>query len=81
MAAEMLQTWQFKSHPMKKNSMHILYWNIQHSFQNFPKKWRVRQFFHANTNALVSLIFWGFFVNTKYWNDEWKNTSKEQITQ
>ena len=44
--AKMLQKWQYKSHPKKKNSMHRLYWNMQHSFQNFPKKLgRVRQFF------------------------------------
>ena len=55
--AQMLQTWQYKSHPKKKNSMHRLYWNIQHSFQNFPKKnWRVRQFFHCDTNTYISLI-------------------------
>ena len=36
--AQMLQTWQYKSHPKKKNSMHRLYWNIQHSFQNFSGK-------------------------------------------
>ena len=55
--AQMLLTWQYKSHPKKKNSMHRLYWNIQHSFQNFPKKnWRVRQFFHCDTNTYISLI-------------------------
>ena len=49
--AKMLQKWQYKSHQKKKNSTHRLYWNIKHSFQNFPKKWRVRQFFHCDTNA------------------------------
>ena len=36
--AKMLQKWQYKSHPKKKNSMHRLYWNIQYLFQNFRKK-------------------------------------------
>ena len=76
--AQMLQTWQYKSHPKKKNSMHRLYWNIQHSFQNFPKK--------KLTSATIFslwykyLHFIDFIVNANYCNYSWKNTAKQQIT-
>ena len=55
-AAKMLQIWQYEIHSKKNNSIHMLYWNIQHSFQNIPKKWRVQQFVHCDTNAVISLI-------------------------
>ena len=75
--AQMLQTWQYKSHPKKKNSMRRLYWNIQHSFQNFPKKWASATIFSLWHKHLH---FIDFIVNANYCNYSWKNTTKQQIT-
>ena len=75
--AQMLQTWQYKSHPKKKNSMHRLNWNIQHSFQNFLKKIDECDNFSL---WYKYLHFIDFIVNANYCNYSWKNTTKQQIT-
>ena len=36
--------------------MHMLYWNIQHSFQNIPKKMASATICYCDTNAVISLI-------------------------
>ena len=74
----MLQKWQYKSHPKKKNSMHRLYWNIQFSFQNFPKKLASATIFSL---WYICLNFIDIIVNANYYNDTWKkNITKQQIT-
>ena len=53
----MLQTWQYKSHPKKKefNAQAILkYTTFISKFSE--KNGRVRQFFHCDTNTYISLI-------------------------
>ena len=72
--AKMLQTWQYKSHQKKKNSIHRLYCNIQHSFQNFPKKMASATIFSL---CYKCLNFIDFIVNANYCNDTLKNTSKQ----
>ena len=75
--AKLLQKWQYKSH-QKKKSIHRLNWNIQHSFQNFPKKMASATIFSLWYKCLN---FIDIIVNANsYCNDTWKNITKQQIT-